>query len=70
MMHAGSVALLWRQKRQGKVTAKFQKKVMKGFRENCEKPPFLDIFLARMGETGFFFKKSLWNIFFAVKSPN
>ena len=40
---------------------------MKAFREKCEKPPFLGIlgqnapfgqFLAKMGETGFF-----WNIF-------
>ena len=33
------------------LTAKFQKKVMKGFREKCEKPP--------MGKTGIFSKKRL-----------
>ena len=45
---------------------------MKGFLEKCEKPPFLDIlgqngnfgqFLAKMGETGFFFKKALGTFF-------
>ena len=45
---------------------------MKGFQEKCEKPPFLAFwakmtnfgqFLAKMGETGFFFKKAL-EIFF------
>ena len=43
---------------------------MNGFQEKCEKPSFLDIvgqngqfwqFLAKMGETGFFFKKALSN---------
>ena len=45
---------------------------MKGFQEKCEKPPFLGIlgqnapfwtFLAKMGETGFFFTKALGTFF-------
>ena len=45
---------------------------MKGFREKCEKPPFLGIlvkndqfwkFLAKMGEMGIFFKKALGTFF-------
>ena len=45
---------------------------MKGFREKCGKPPFWAFWpklanfgqlLAKMGETGFFFQKSAWNIF-------
>ena len=45
---------------------------MKGFQEKCEKPPFLGIlgqmphfgqFLAKMGETGIFFKIALGTFF-------
>ena len=61
------------------LNAKFQKKVMKGFREKCKKPPFLGILakngpfwtvFGQNGRNGIFFQKSVWKIFFAVKSPN
>ena len=50
---------------------------MKGFREKFKKPPFLGIlakngqfwkFLAKMGETGFFFKKAFGKFFSLLKA--
>ena len=50
---------------------------MKGFQEKCEKPPFWAFwpktdnfgqFLAKMGETGFFFKKPLGTFFMPLQA--
>ena len=52
---------------------------MKGFREKCEKPPFLGILgqtapfwtvFGQNGQNGENYQKSAWNIFLALTSPN
>ena len=62
-----------------KEIGEFDKKVMKGFREKCEKPQFLGILVknyqfwtvfGQNGRNGIFFQKSTWNIFSAFTSPN
>ena len=50
---------------------------MKGLREKCENPPFLDIFaqngpfwtfFGQNGQNGNFFQKSVWKIFSLLKA--
>ena len=62
-----------------RINCKISEKIMKGFREKCEKPPFLGILgqndqfrtvFGQNGRNGNFFQKSAWNIFLALTSPN
>ena len=60
------------------LTVKFQKKVMKGFREKCEKPPFLGILgqnrqfwtvFGQNGQNGNFFQKKRLEHFSRTYKP-